>query len=81
MPGRSRLREASSCCFHRAHLPLEEAVRAAEVGQPDRGGVDGVQRDERVDHALADGAGPLGAERLQLRGSRRYGVPSTRSMT
>ena len=49
-----------------AHLPLEEALGPAEVAQPDRLRVDRVQRDEGVDHPLADRAGPLRPERLEL---------------
>ena len=49
-------------------LPLEEAVRAPEVGEPDRGRVDPVQRGEGVDHPLAHDPGALRAEGGQLAG-------------
>ena len=49
-----------------AHLAGEEALRPAEVAQPDCGGIDEMQVGEGVDEALADLAGSLLSQRLQL---------------
>ncbi len=51
-----------------AYLPLEEALGPAEVREPHRGRVDGVQGGEGLDRPLRDGAGAFGSEHRQLRG-------------
>ncbi|TWH69118.1 hypothetical protein JD77_04120 [Micromonospora olivasterospora] len=50
-----------------ADLPAEEAVGAAEVGQPDRRGVDRVQGGERVHHGQGQLAALPGGQRVGLR--------------
>ena len=51
-----------------AHLPLEEPLGPAEVGETHRERVHGVQRGERLDRAPGDRAGALRAERGELGG-------------
>ena len=63
-----------------AHLSLEEPLRPAELAQPDRVGVDRVQRGQHVDQPPGHRRGPLGTERVQL-GGPAVGDPSTRSIT
>ena len=62
-------------------LTAEVALGTAEVAEPDRERVDGVQRGEGVDEPDGDGPGALRAERRRARSARRYGVPATRSIT